>query len=48
MIFNDDATDSLTGGGNLDWFLADRSGPFGDIILDRLFDEIVTDTGNSA
>lgn len=43
IIFND-ATDSLAGGGGLEWFLADRSGPFGDIILDRLFGEMVTDT----
>jgi pimeloyl-ACP methyl ester carboxylesterase/Ca2+-binding RTX toxin-like protein len=43
MISDDDATDLLLGGSGLDWFLADRTGPFKDVILDRAFAELITD-----
>lgn len=44
-VVNDDGLDLLVGGRGQDWFLADRSSPLMDLILDRAFRELVTDIG---
>ena len=44
-VVNDDDLDFLAGGRGQDWFLADRSSPLKDLILDRAFRELVTDIG---
>ena len=44
-VFDDAALDLLTGGGGLDWFMADLSATIKDVVIDRDSTETVTDIG---